>query len=154
MDASPGIPLKLVLRSYKTSHNGQVSLQSGVSIEFRASDMESVRVQLIEQAFKFRAAAGLVPPTVKLLDAPEETASLDDDPPMSAQAMANEFYVDTDDQDEQPTQSIGPGSESAAQASNEKVKDFGERLKKAAEKASTSGRGKSREGTPASHYRG
>ena len=63
-----GVPLKLVLRSYKTNHGGIAALQSGVSLEFRAEDMESVRKNLIEQAYKFRIAAGLPESTTKMID--------------------------------------------------------------------------------------
>lgn len=58
-----GIPLKLVVGSHKTNHNNKPAIQNNVAIEFRAEDMEHLRKNLIEQAWKFRQAAGIPAPT-------------------------------------------------------------------------------------------
>ena len=119
-----GVPLKLVLRSYKTNHAGQPALQSGVSLEFRAEDFESVRKNLIEQAYKFKVAAGLPgADPVKLIasgDFEEES------PMMSAQAMASEFYVDNEDEGD--TTTVTTNSPVTAQRSAEKTAEIGEKL--------------------------
>ncbi len=52
-DRLAGIPLKMVLRPYRTNHNGQAATQYGISLEFRAEDVESLRRNLIDQAFSF-----------------------------------------------------------------------------------------------------
>ena len=124
-----GIPLKMVLRSHRTNHAGISAVQQNVSIEFRASDMKSIREGLIEQAWKFRQAAGLLgaPAAVHMIEAgdpePEES-------PMSAQAMTNEFYIDNDEVDSAPTATTNSPATQAASAA--KVQEIGERLSAAA----------------------
>lgn len=122
-----GVPLKLVLRSYKTNHGGVAALQSGVSLEFRAEDMDSVRKNLIEQAYKFRAAAGL-PEPVKMIESGEAMDAFEESP-LSAQAMSGEFYPDNDEEDIQ--QSSTTNSPTTQSKSAEKVAEIGEALAKA-----------------------
>lgn len=62
-----GIPLKMVVRSHKTNHNGQAAIQQNVSIEFRAEDMEHLRRIVAEQAWKFDISGGR--PAPKMIDA-------------------------------------------------------------------------------------
>jgi len=50
-----GIPLLLVLRPYRTSHNGQASTQYGVSLEFRAESAVDLKRKLIEAGRQFQA---------------------------------------------------------------------------------------------------
>ena len=120
-----GVPLKMVLRPYKTKHNGQAATQYGVSLEFRAEDIESLRKNLMEQALKFRSTASIEPGR-KLLDAPVEPVTEDDDDeeesPISAQAMAAEFYPD--DTEETPAQ-----VNTAAAVTDAKTVDLAEKLK-------------------------
>jgi hypothetical protein len=52
-----GIPLKLVLRPYKASHNGQASVQYGVSLEFRATNAIELARLLNQHTADFRVAA-------------------------------------------------------------------------------------------------
>ena len=121
-----GIPLKMVLRPYKTRHNGQTATQYGVSLEFRAEDIESLRKNLMEQAWKFRAA---IEPSRRLLDAPAEPVTEEEDdedqPSLSAQAMADEFYSESaEDPEPQPAP-----VNTAAAATNTKTADLAEKLK-------------------------
>lgn len=125
-----GVPLKLVLRSYKTNHNGIASLQSGVSLEFRAEDFESVKKNLIDQAYKFRLAAGLPAPTTKMIESGDPTEAFEESP-MSAQAMTGEFYPDNDDDSApEPTSTTNAPATQAASAA--KVTEIGEALAKSA----------------------
>lgn len=119
-----GVPLKLCLRPYKTVHNGQTATQYGVSLEFRAEDVEALRKKLIEQAWSFRR---LAPPPVKMIEAPvEDPATVDDDePPIGASAMAAEFYPEaTEDEPETPT----PSTQAAA-ATTAKTETLSEKLR-------------------------
>lgn len=75
-----GIPMKMILRPYRTNHNGKAATQYGVSLDFRAEDIESLRRNLIEQAFEFHRLA--VPPAKpNMIDAPlgtEDSIETDD----------------------------------------------------------------------------
>ncbi len=61
-----GIPLKLVVRSHKTNHNGQSSVQQNVSLEFRAEDMDHLRQLVQDQSWKFDGP----PPPQRMLEEP------------------------------------------------------------------------------------
>ena len=126
-----GIPLKMTLRSHKTNHNGQAAIQQNVSLEFRSiEEMDSVRKTLIEQAWKFRDAAGLESPRqTRMLEAPEDLPSSDSDfggqSHMSAQAMADEFYPDNDEATEE---AIPVAAEALAVKTQEKVASMADKL--------------------------
>lgn len=121
-----GIPLKMVLRPYRTKHNGQAATQFGVSLEFRAEDIQALRKNLMEQAWKFRELA--VPtPTRHYLEAPNEPAIDDDDDeeaPHSAPTMANEFYADGGEDFSEPA-AAPKGAEAATRA---KTTELAEKL--------------------------
>lgn len=88
-----GIPLKMVLRPFRSNHNGQAATQYAVSLEFRAPDVEAMKQKLMESAFAFRELAmGTESPRmpVRLIDAPPEES------PLGAAAIAAEFYPDED----------------------------------------------------------
>lgn len=131
-----GIPLKMTLRPYKTKHNGQTATQYGVSLEFRAEDIDSLRTNLIEQAFKFRSVPEM--PQRRLLEAGSAEQviedSEDEEVPISAQAMAGEFYPE--ESEPGPQQQTTPAaSASAATATEQKTADLAQKLKAEAEKA-------------------
>jgi hypothetical protein len=131
-----GIPLKMVIRSHKTNHNGQAAIQQNVSIEFRTQDMESLRKDLIEQAWKFRAAAGIsLPAPARMIASAEEAVdieTIEEQSNMSAQAMGNEFYVD--DEEGASSESAEPekvtASGNAATATTAKQTRIAEQLAK------------------------
>ncbi len=108
-----GIPLKMVVRSHVTNHNNQKAIQQNVSIEFRASDMESLRKDLIEQAWKFRQTT-LTEAPVRMIEAAETEEE-------SPAAMTAEFYPDTDEDS-------GPAGLTAAAATQSKTDSLGDRL--------------------------
>ncbi len=113
-----GIPLKMMVRSHKTNHNGQSAIQQNVAIEFRASDIDDLRKNLIEQAWKFRQATGIMlPAPARMIEA----APAEDETPMSAQAMASEFYPEADD--EQPEQEPASPAATATAAKTEALSD-------------------------------
>lgn len=140
-----GIPLKMVLRPYKTKHNGQSATQYGVSLEFRAEDIESLRKNLLEQAWKFRTAA-LDQPDRRMLSAPVEPVVEEDDedpPVLSAQAMSDEFYGGEDDSSESAEDVPAPAPvHTAAAATEAKTTALADKLKA---KSSTSSRQKAAE---------
>lgn len=92
-----GIPLKMVLRPYRTQHNGKATTQYGVSLEFRAENALDLKRRLVEHGVNFRLAdAGLR----QLAPAPEPQpiAPEDDDvPEENAAAIVAEFQSDQPD---------------------------------------------------------
>lgn len=55
-----GIPLKMVVRPYRITHDGRSAIQYAVSLEFRAESALACKQSLVEQAVKYRIA-GLEP---------------------------------------------------------------------------------------------
>jgi hypothetical protein len=106
-----GIPFKMVLRPYKTNHNGQASTQYGASLEFRAETVEALVKNMIEQGMQFRSAQQvpqltptaprqIAAPEVPMIEAaPEEVIDEGEDETMQAKAMASEFYPDAEFED-------------------------------------------------------
>ncbi len=104
-----GLPVKMCLRPFKTNHNGQVATQFAVSLEFRAPDATTLRKKLLESVFDVQDAAfgpleiaAPVAPESRQIAAPSVVDALpveddDDEPPMAAEAMANEFYPEADE---------------------------------------------------------
>lgn len=128
-----GIPLKMLLRPYRTRHNEQTATQYGVSVEFRAQDIQAVRKNLMEQAWKFRELAVVPHPpqeTRHYLDAPENPAVSDepeDDPPVSAQLMVDEYYPDGGGEDDD-SGGPAPAPQGAEAATNAKTTALAEKL--------------------------
>ena len=86
-----GIPLKMVLRPYRTQHNGKATTQYGVALEFRADSAFDLKRQLIEHGVAFRLAdVGLR----QLAPAPDpvDIAPGDDDVPEDAISVAGESH--------------------------------------------------------------
>lgn len=118
-----GIPLKMMVRSHKTNHNGQAAIQQNVAIEFRARDIDDLRKNLIEQAWKFRQATGIsLPAPARMIEAAES----EEETPMSASAMASEFYPEADE-DQPQQETVSP----AATATQAKTEALSEKLKNA-----------------------
>jgi hypothetical protein len=136
-----GIPLKMVLRPYKTKHNGQAATQFGVGLEFRAEDIQALRKNLMEQAWKFRElATGTVaaPGARHYLDAPSEAAVIeegDEEAPFSAQAMVNEWHPEADSHEDSEPSEARPASKGAAAATNQRTAELAEKLAQKAKKA-------------------
>jgi hypothetical protein len=87
-----GIPLTMVLRPYRTAHNGQSATQFGVSLEFRADSAVELKRQLINKATEFRLERGT--PVEELNPAPIDITTEEEDeeiPPATAAAMNAEF---------------------------------------------------------------
>jgi hypothetical protein len=108
-----GIPLKLVMRPYKTSHNGVPSVQFAVSLEFRAPTAMEVVRSLNTHSAEFQSVAKIAPaarqlsaaateqPTVvdpEVVDEPEQQPF--DDERQEATAMDAEFYGDFQEGDD------------------------------------------------------
>jgi len=100
-----GIPLQMVLRPYRTSHNGQPSTQYGISIQLRASDAQSLVRNVIAKADEFRMLTG----APMLLEAADELGEVIPET-IEAKAMEAEFYPEvTEDAeyDEYPDEDTG-----------------------------------------------
>lgn len=105
-----GIPLKFVLRPYKTSHNGQPSVQYGVSLEFRAASAVELMRSLHQHSSEFQAAAQLMTQPLQIesgVDEVYDTTLIDpinppafDSEDIEAAAMDSEFYGDFEGQDD------------------------------------------------------
>jgi hypothetical protein len=109
-----GIPFKMVLRQFRTKHNGQSGTAYGVSLEFRAETVDALVHNMIEQGAKFRGVMlGAAPAATRRIAAPaqpmpgttdEETdvAGAVEDETATAQAMAAEFGSDGIEEGEEP----------------------------------------------------
>lgn len=128
-----GVPLQMVLRPYKTNHNGQAATQYGVHLQFRAESMAALRRNLIEQAIAFRIAAigeekALPAAESKMIEGPAESAGIEEgeDAPMSAGAMVAEFYPDGIADGETEEVPTNPTDQKAAGLA-ERIKEAGEK---------------------------
>lgn len=130
-----GIPLKMVVRSHKTNHNNQAAIQQNVAIEFRAEDMDSLRKELIETAWKFRNTRGL-PSPARAISAPDDALDMETmemESPMSAQAMSDEFYPDGGEEDAVVVEPVAQ-SQPVAQATQATQAGVGSKLREARKK--------------------
>lgn len=126
-----GIPLKMVLKSHVTNHAGIKAIQNNVTLRPRDED-KAVWNGLIERAWKkYTSETGMLPEPTKMLEAPEPP---DDSPLMSAEAMGNEFYVDSDEAESDPAPTTNAPATQAASAA--KVTEIGEALARAAQSVS------------------
>jgi hypothetical protein len=93
-----GIPLRMVVRPFKTHHDGKVGTAYGVSLEFRAEAAAGLRQKLLEYGAQFYADQTqrqiTAPATVKDED---ETPETDMEPEAEAAMMTSEFYPADDD---------------------------------------------------------
>ena len=100
-----GIPLKLVLRPYKVSHDGKTSTQFGVSLEFRAENAVELARMLIHSADEYHEALQLGPALSEGAmqqpsddELPDISGMLEDETPteeeetVEAEAMEAEFF--------------------------------------------------------------
>lgn len=93
-----GIPLRLILRPYKTSHKGQPSTQYGVSLLFRAADALELHKKLIAAGDEFRAVTQ-TPLLIESGPMPDEApaAVVHEGETVEAGRMAAEFYTNSPD---------------------------------------------------------
>jgi predicted Zn-ribbon and HTH transcriptional regulator len=119
-----GIPLKMVVKSHITNHANQRAIQQNVTLRPRDED-KLVWNKLIERAWQKYMSSDVtsLPEPTKML----EPASQDfEDSPMSAQAMAGEFYPDNDETEDTPPPTTNSPATQAASAA--KVQEIGEKL--------------------------
>lgn len=119
-----GIPLRMLLRPFKTSHKGpDGKLTSGkaycVSLEFRSQGLEGIRKKILAYGAEFRSVmTGELPEAkpVKQIEAPEEEPELTE--VEQAAIFAAEFQDAPDEEvgDEEPTQETGSVEAAAAVA--------------------------------------
>jgi hypothetical protein len=87
-----GIPLKMVLRPYQTSHNGQRTTQYGVYLEFRAESALALKRLLMGHSEVFRTAE-----PARLMEAPAAITPLPTIAvPETAAVIASEFSEQSD----------------------------------------------------------
>jgi hypothetical protein len=120
-----GIPLKMILRSFKTKHEGKTGTAYGVSLELRASDVEDLQKKMLEQGRSFWNLAN--PQDVpRQITAPADDMPIesDDESPISAQAMHDEFYPTEGDEEGQATESekVAEKTKTATDGLTEKLK--------------------------------
>lgn len=92
-----GVPFKLVVQPYTTSHNGQMATQFGVHIELEEENVFALKQKLIENGQKFRSigrnlltAAEVEPQLPQAVQAQMITAEFDGDPASDGEAVAEE----------------------------------------------------------------
>jgi len=123
-----GIPMKLVLRPYRAQHQGQSSIQYGVSLEFRAASVVELARLLDRHTQEFRQQAQLPAPN---------TAPHDVDPEFSFQPDSTTGTEPEEVATEASETEVGPGhlvagetteaeEEEAAALSAEFYGNFGE----------------------------
>lgn len=108
-----GVPFTLTVRPYQTNHDNQPATQYGVSLEFRAKNIDELRKGLVEQAANFHRNMRIIEPVVRSLGPQQivpllEAGSDDDDGVIyedeagQARAMTDEFSEGdgTDDEGE------------------------------------------------------
>lgn len=95
-----GIPLRMMLRPYRTSFDGKPATQFGVSLSLRASDAVELHRKVIAAADEFRQVTG----SPLLLEAGGATIAEYEPLPEAAEArmMADEFYPQNDGEEIDP----------------------------------------------------
>ena len=89
-----GIPLKMIVRPYRTSHNGKPATQYGVHLEFPDKDAATLRKNLLEHVRNFRGEVPVRPAPKELppaMDVTDPQAEDVEPPPVIAAAMEAEF---------------------------------------------------------------
>lgn len=105
-----GIPLKMILRPFRTSHNGQKAIAYTIALEFRAETAAALRTKLLEHASLFRRAESmpaLQPARQHQIAAPAEPTDVptaegapeEEDFEVRASTLNAEFYDGQDDAD-------------------------------------------------------
>lgn len=122
-----GIGLKMILSPWRSNKNGQPGQQYSVHLELRDEEnrgISGLRRKLLEDNWEPLEAT-------KLLADPSIQDAEFQDVPMSAQAMHDEFYPESDDdsEDAPPATTNAPATQAASAA---KVTEIGEALAKAA----------------------
>ncbi len=118
-----GIPLKLILKQFKTNNDGKAGTAYGVSLELRASDVEDLQKKMLSQGREFWAIANQ--DVTHQIDAPADNAPIEEgDSQMPAEAMAAEFYPTEGDDEESATESdkVEEKTVSATEVLAEKLK--------------------------------
>ncbi len=83
------VPMKMIVRPWRSNHDGQPSTQHAISLEFRAQDVESLMTNLIQQAANFRKIAEGNYQGVKMIDAGDDSGIEDEE--VDAAMMDAEF---------------------------------------------------------------
>jgi hypothetical protein len=105
-----GIPLRLLVRPWKTNHKGQPGKAYAVSLEFRSESIEGLRKKLLEYGAEFKR----VMEPAKQLGAPVTEEGLPEDPDdaREAAAVTAEFYPEVEiEPGEEPTPEGSVGAE-------------------------------------------
>jgi hypothetical protein len=111
-----GIPLKLVMRPYKVTHDGKPSVQYGVSLEYRAANAVELRRLLVQQGQEFRAA---LPPVERQRLRIASGAIPEDAPIEDADAPFMDAEFCPDDEPDYEEGDPGPDDDVPTQAADE-----------------------------------
>jgi len=92
-----GIPLRLLMRPFKTNHNGQPGKAYAVSLEFRAESVVGMRQKMLSFASEFGQTFGADVPAARQIEAPTQAptleAEIEDATDVDAAMMTNEFNL-------------------------------------------------------------
>jgi hypothetical protein len=134
-----GVPVKMVLRPFRSNHNNSPATHYAVSLEFRAPDVATLRQRLLESAFEMRQiATGAPPQHVNLIgpgtepELPEE-AGEDEEQPLGAEAMTAEFYPEAAEEGAEPGP-VTPEPPPAAAATAAKTAGLAEKMERSRRK--------------------
>lgn len=106
-----GIPMSMKLRPYITKPDGKsAATQYAVRIELDAMEIGKLQSRLLSQSIQAQTLQIAAAPDAEVVEAG------DDDMPMSAQAMVDEFYPDEDVQEAVPTPPPAATATQSAQA--------------------------------------
>jgi hypothetical protein len=112
-----GIPLKMVLRPYRITHNGRLQTQYAVSLEFRAENAVALKRAIVDAAMQYRIAGneslkqleGMpvreIPPAPEIEENPAAIAAEFESTPIS-----EEHSIPPDPGDDDPCY-MGPGGD-------------------------------------------
>jgi hypothetical protein len=121
-----GIPMDLVLGSFRANHEGKPSVQPCVSLELRAAGMKRLNQILVENSW----VPSKLGETQQVIAAPVSAEIYDASPETLAPGIAAEF-TDAEFDDDVPAEEENRQSTGAATASAAKITEIGEKLKSA-----------------------
>lgn len=119
-----GIPLKLVLRPYTASPNGNLTTLYAVNVEFHPptpEDAKQITQAMIRYASTFRATAPQIAAPVPAIEAPAWT---EDEEAAEATVMAAEFYTESEQNTPEAASEIANRKKEELKAKGAKVTEI------------------------------
>ncbi len=109
-----GVPLKMVLRPFRSNHNGQAATQYAVAFEFRAKDIAALREGLLNNVLDMGRIAGGGDAPRMLIDSGDDAIDIPTVTAADAQAVTDEFFPDGEDTDAPPEDVAAPPAAATA----------------------------------------